>query len=258
MSTFTKHTNRGLLALSGSDAKEFLQSVITQDIENLKEGQLTYAAHLTPQGKYLFDFFIGKMGDKFIIDCLSEELMPLAKSLHGYVVNKDVIFENISDDFSVYTSNTPEENCMQDPRSEALGYRYWLTKEPEGITNNKLEYLQKRINLNIPENDGIQNKTLINELNFERINGVSFNKGCYVGQELTARTKFRTEPKKKLFIATFGSEETLEKGTPILSGKMEAGWLFSNTNGKGLALIRTRYESKEDLTVNNLPLTLRK
>lgn len=254
----THHKDRGLLAISGNDAKEFLQSVITQDVSHLEDGILTYAAHLTPQGKFLFDFFVGMLNGKFILDCTKEDLMPLAKSLHGYVINKHIIFEDISEDLAVYTSFSKTEDGIQDPRHPDMGYRLWkhATSLEKSVSTDTRDYHKKRIELLIPENDAIPKKTLINELNFERIHGVSFDKGCYVGQELTARTKFRTKPKKKLFLAQLSKPIAVQKGTSIMSGTSEVGWLFSNIEGQGIALIRLRHIEKTDLTVDSIPLSI--
>ena len=261
MTTYTHHKNRACLGISGPDAGAFLQSTLTQDVESLQKNTLSYAAHLSPQGKMLYDFFIAKTEERYILDCERDDLMPLAKKLHSFVVSKKVVFEDLSDDYSVLTTATPPEDnfvhCMQDNRHTDMGWRIWATTaEYDAVEKDSdtTTYTEKRISLVIPENDGIQNKTLINELNFERIGGVSFNKGCYVGQELTARTKFRTEPKKRLFYVTFETTETLAKGTPIMAETTEVGWLMSNLKGKGIALLRLRYEDKQNLTVEGAPL----
>ncbi|MAI08808.1 MAG: hypothetical protein CMF61_07600 [Magnetococcales bacterium] len=255
----THLSDRALLGLKGNDTESFLQSVITNDIQRLKNEACIYTAHLTTKGKFLFDFFISKKDDMFLIDCNKNELMPLAQSLHKYVVSKNVEFHDLSEDYKLISSDVALDKNesdiqYQDPRLEALGFRCWVKELPESI--NPLEnYTLKRLNLGIIDGayDAIKEKTLINELNFESLNGVSFNKGCYVGQELTARTKFRTEPKKKIFKVKLSGET--EIGSVILCGKMDAGWMFTNKDGVGLALIRTRYINK-DLTLGGQPIEI--
>jgi len=249
--------DRALLGLKGRDKEAFLQSTITQDITLLNSQKAIYSAHLTTKGKFLFDFFVADMDDMYVIDCHKDELMPLAQSLHQYVITKDVEFHDLTGDYHLTVSDKAIENSAlsyPDPRHKDLGWRNWLSQKPEKSAP-MADYTQKRIDLKIIDGayDAVKEKTLINELGFESLNGVSFNKGCYVGQELTARTKFRTEPKKKIVQVTLESDETVERGSVILCGNMDAGWLFSNQNGTGLALIRTRYLEK-DLTLAGKPL----
>jgi folate-binding protein YgfZ len=244
--------DRALLGLTGSDAYEFLQSTITNEMSLLESQQAIYAAHLTTKGKFLYDFFVSKIDDMYVIDCHKDELMPLAQALNKYVINKDVDFHNLSDDYQLIVADQKIENSTlsyPDPRHKELGFRSWVKELPENLESS-MPYTQKRINLGIIDGayDGLKERSLINEMGFEELNGVSFNKGCYVGQELTARTKFRTEPKKKVFKVKFNGDVQL--GDIIKCGQMDAGWIFSNINHQGLAIIRTRYLDKK-LTLNN-------
>lgn len=250
-------SDRALLGLKGSDTTPFLQSVISNDIKRLETEPCIYTAHLTTKGKFLFDFFISKQDDMYLIDCNKDELMPLAQSLHQYVVSKEVEFHDLTEDYSLVASDKELSNTYttyKDPRHDELGFRCWLEETPKDIEPLE-KYAELRLKTGIIDGayDAIKEKTLINELNFEALNGVSFNKGCYVGQELTARTKFRTEPKKKIFKVKFSGET--EIGSVILCGKMDAGWMFTNKNGLGLALIRTRYLNKE-LTLDGKPVEI--
>lgn len=250
-------SDRALLGIDGPDTKEFLQSVITNDIALLESQPAIYAAHLTPKGKFLYDFFICKLGDMYVIDCNKSELMPLAKSFHGYVISKQVNFHDLSDDYQCVASTKTLEADLSymDPRTNKLGYRHWLKSLPE-IVDTVDNYHKSRIQLGIIDGayDGLKERSLINEMGFEALNGVSFEKGCYVGQELTARTKFRTEPKKKVFQITFSGKA--EIGDAIKCGNMDAGWIFSNVDGQGIAIIRTRYIGK-DMTFNDNPIHIK-
>tara|TARA_R110000868_G_scaffold262401_1_gene520893 strand:+ start:55225 stop:56010 length:786 start_codon:yes stop_codon:yes gene_type:complete len=249
-------SDRALLGIDGRDSTEFLQSVITNDIFLVDTHKAIYAAHLTPKGKFLYDFFISKMGDMYVLDCHKDELMPLAKSLHGYIISKDISLHDLSADYTCISSsnkNAPESVLsFKDPRHEKLGYRHWVKDAPADCENAEAYHIQ-RIKLGIIDGafDGLKERSLINEMGFEGLNGVSFNKGCYVGQELTARTKFRTEPKKKVFQISFSG--TAQNGDIIKCGNMDAGWIFSNYEGHGIAMLRTRYLDKE-MTLNDAPI----
>lgn len=240
-------SDRSLLGLNGKDVEEFLQSVITNDISKLHEMEVIYAAHLTPKGKFLYDFFITKFNDMYVIDCNKNELMKIAQSLHGYVVSKQVEFHDLSGDYKCISSEVRLENAdvaYLDPRSKKLGYRNWIKELPKTVDNVD-NYHEARIQLGIIDGayDGQKERSLINEMGFEELQGVSFEKGCYVGQELTARTKFRTEPKKKVYQISFTNEA--QNGDVLKCGNMDAGWIFSNANNLGIAIIRTRYIDKE-------------
>lgn len=251
----TQLTDRGILGITGTDAEEFLQSVITQDIKSLRKEPLLYSAHLTPQGRMLFDFFIFKHDEIIALDCSQSKLMELAKSLHGYVVGKDVEFHDLSADLNVYAITGNKTQGLPDPRHSEMGNRLYTNRTLETDTTLD-DYHNLRISNAIPDAalDGFQNRTLANEFNLDHNEGVSFTKGCYVGQELTARTKHRTEPKKRIFLIDYNGEP-VESGTPIMKGKQEAGYIFSQANGQGLALLRTRY-LEDELLLSGQPINV--
>lgn len=247
--------DRGLLGLKGNDASEFLQGVITQDIRRLEQEKLLYTAHLTPQGRILFDFFILKIDDMIVLDCHKNNLMPLAQKLHAYVIGKDVEFLDMSDDYNVFAllkesstkTNATQHlrQCFNDPRHTNMGKRLYLTKEEAQKiepTGTATDYLSRRIELGVVDLafDGLLSKNIASEVNLDHLNAINYNKGCYVGQEMTARTHFRTSVKKRIFVIEFNKELTVKDRT-IYKDKMEAGTLFSHRDGKGLALIRNRY-----------------
>lgn len=251
-------TDRALLGLKGADSIDFLQSVITNDMGKIAQEKAIYTAHLTTKGKFLYDFFVTNHNDMVLIDCNKEELMPLARTLHGYVVNKDVEFHDLSDDYTCVATEQPIPNAdisFADPRSKKLGYRNWVKEAPKGLKNVSA-YHQTRVQLGVIDGafDGLKERSLAGEMDLEFFGGVSYNKGCYVGQELTARTKFRTEPKKRVFQITFEGQASV--GDVIKCGNMDAGWVFSNFGGLGLAILRTRYLDKE-MVLNNHPITFK-
>ncbi len=276
-------SNRGLLGISGADAQDFLQGVITSDLRRVAPSRAIYAAHLTPQGRFLFDFFVydaaafadtpvaEKLEEaEILIDCAYDERMELAQSLHRFAVGRKVDFHDLSDVFSVFAtlpgpettvgvaSETPghmqvdEQGIaiLTDPRTVAMGLRHLFPKaSSKALASEKAgdmaTYETHRLACGVADGrvDVLKNRTLANEFGLEALNGVSFDKGCYVGQELTARTKFRTEPKKKMMkVGLSGRENTpLPLATPIVASASEAGWLFTNDGTQGLAILRTRY-----------------
>jgi len=260
-------SDRSILALTGKDAKGFLQGVITQDIKKLSEKHALYAAHLTPQGRFMYDFFvIQDAEDRILLDCASWELMPIAKAFHKYLINQDVEFNDMTEDFDIYADITPckkgepgdisekehEDHLIayNDPRLNTLGTRFITacsSKSPKG--RNKAKeigfYHNHRIKLGVPSGsyDVLKEKTLLSELFMEQLHGVSFEKGCYVGQELTARTKHRTTPKKHIFIVKYEGKAP-ELGASITCEGREAGWVFSSSEGQAIGILRLREVEK--------------
>lgn len=259
--------DRGLLAIKGKDASDFLQGVITQDVNKLSETPLLYSAHLTPQGRILFDFFIFKHEDMIVLDCAKSKLMPLAQKLHNYVIDKDVEFHDLTDDFHIYAfiGETAEDTCKEslhdkkhlfpDPRMTEMGWRLYSQQEVES-THTEEDYLRHRIAHGVVDLsvDGALSKNIAGEVNLDHLNAISYNKGCYVGQEMTARTHFRTNVKKRIFVVDFKDEKPLKESI-IYKGKLEAGTLYSHKDGQGLAVIRHRY-LKEKLILNGSEISI--
>ncbi len=246
--------SRAILAISGNNITEFLQGVCTSDINKLDKNTLGYGAHLNPQGRFLYDFFILKQNDKILLECNKHELMDLAKSLHKYTLNFSVEFDDMSDDYNIFAIFGNESNeGYPDPRHKKLGNRIYLPKNKKPTTGKeKLEdaYEEYRINLCIPDGskDAIKNRTFSAELGLEFLNGVSFDKGCYVGQELVARLHFRTEAKKRLY--KISSKNKISTSMPIMFENSEVSKISSAYNNTGLAIINTRYANKK-LSCNN-------
>ncbi|GJL85224.1 MAG: glycine cleavage system protein T [Micavibrio sp.] len=224
---FTKLPNRGLIHLEGDDRHDFLQGLITNDIEKLEPGKALYACLLTPQGKFLHDFFISD-GDRFtLLECEGDiRAQDLFERLNKYRLRADVQI-SVEEDVPVYVifgnQNTPG---YTDPRDPEMGYRSF--EKPDGLEEKPFEEWDiHRIKLGIPDGsrDMIPGKSTLDEANIERWNGVSYEKGCYVGQELTARMHHRGLGKKHLQTVQLGS----------LPDKAE---LRSSCGDIGLALIR--------------------
>lgn len=251
---FTALPQRGLLSFSGADAESFLQGLVSNDLYKLKGGAGLYAALLTPQGKFLHDFFIARRGDTILIDCDQSRLTDLVQRLTLYKLRSQVTITQLSDEGVVAVWGTNSALSTQhsalifpDPRLPALGYRFigekdalaawckgqgWQEKTPG-------DYDALRLEFGVP--DGAQDmkvdKSFLLECGFEDLHGVDFAKGCYVGQEVTARTKYRGQVRK--FFYQVRAEKTLPPpGTPVTLDGVEVGQLRSHAGQVGLAILR--------------------
>ncbi|MBL4800628.1 MAG: folate-binding protein YgfZ [Emcibacter sp.] len=197
-------SNRAILTLSGPDRKNFLQGLITNNVEKIAEGSALYAALLTPQGKYLHDFFIFEKGETLYLDAERARLPDLFRRLMMYKLRAAVDIIDHSAQYTVFSDQkAPIDDVIfaPDPRHSQMGFRV-LRPHQQGETENAAynDYDQLRLNLGLADGsrDFDIDKTLILEGNLENLNGVDFEKGCYVGQEVTARMKHRTNLKKRL------------------------------------------------------------
>lgn len=249
-------TGRALLQVSGPEAVEFLNALVSNDVAVLPgaDGLLpaAYAALLTPQGKFLHDFLIVTTGpDRLLLDMVAERRADLKRRLTMYRLRAKVEIAELDGwtGFALFgagqTPGIPEGGVLfTDPRLPALGWRLWL---PPGVDLDRpladaSAYEQHRIALGVP--DGARDieidKGLLLENHFEALHGVDFKKGCYIGQELTARTKYRGLLKKQLYrIEAQDPDKALPAaGTPITANGQEIGLLRSSIDGQGLALLR--------------------
>ncbi|WP_170505416.1 CAF17-like 4Fe-4S cluster assembly/insertion protein YgfZ [Ruegeria arenilitoris] len=224
--------NRRILRLSGSDADSFLQGLVTNDISGLDQG-LVYAALLTPQGKYLADFFLKRDGDTVLLDVAEDIADGFVKRLGMYKLRADVSIEDSGLNLQRGIGPAPA-GALPDPRHPDMGWRAY-TVEAEGDDGTDWDAI--RVRHCIPET-GIEltPDSYILESGFEGLNGVDFKKGCYVGQEVTARMKHKTELRKGLRSVRVNG--TAPVGTEITSGGKPAGTLFTQSNGQGIAYLR--------------------
>lgn len=225
-------TARRILRLTGNDTEDFLQGLITNDIKRANDG-LVYAAVLTPQGKFLADFFVTRDGDDFLMD-VSEALADgLIKRLTMYKLRADV---QITDSgLSVQRGTGPApEGGMADPRHPDMG---WRAYSDAAASDDGSDWDAIRITHCIPEtNIELTPDSYILENQFEALNGVDFRKGCYVGQEVTARMKHKTELRKGL--RRVAVEASAPVGTDITANGKTIGTLFTQAGGYGLAYLR--------------------
>jgi len=224
--------DRTVLVVTGKDAQRLLQDLVTNEIENMGQ-EAVYAALLTPQGKYLFDFFVLRDGDGFWLDVQSDRAAALAQRLAMYRLRADVIIAAGNISVCLHTGSRPDSGrVVADPRHPDLGWRVY------GGSIGGSDLTDLRIRLGVPETgiDLIPEETYILESGFERLHGVSFKKGCYVGQEVTARMKHKTELRKGLVRVRVSYP--VQIGTTVFAGDQDVGTLYSNAGGFGLAYLR--------------------
>lgn len=233
-------TDRAVLRISGPDAREFLQGLVTNDVRRLDEGPV-YAALLSPQGKYLFDFFLVAEGPDVLLDVKADRAAALAQRLGMYRLRAKVTVAAEPDVVVVVGTGTPPSDGFADPRDPALGWRALVdpadAPAEAGPADAALAAL--RVERAVPET-GIElaaDDSYILEYGFERLHGVDFRKGCYVGQEVTARMKHKTELRKGLARVRIEGEAP-PPGTEIMADGRTAGTLHTVAEGEGLAYLR--------------------
>ena len=227
-------SDRTLLRLSGKDAFGFLQSLVSNDVLPLEQRPgIVWAGLLTPQGKYLADFFVVRTTDAVLIDIKSTIADQTLRRLLMYRLRADVQITLTNMPVSRGLGPLPKQ-AFADPRHPALGWRsYGATGGPPAIDWDDI-----RVTHCIPETgiELIPDDSYLLETGFERLHGVDFRKGCYVGQEVTARMKHKTDLRKGLVrVAITG---TAPVGTAILAGDKPSGTLFTQSGGYALAFLR--------------------
>ncbi len=242
--------DRGVLLISGQDSKDFLQNLVTNDINKVTETQSCFSSLLTPQGKYLFDFMIVKQKDGYFLDCELNQINGLINRLNVYKLNSKIEITNLSHKFQVTvisnekfisinnsknhegaTITYRDDPFFIDPRNKKLGARGIVNLEKLYLSIKKLElkiedsknYYELSYNLGIAQinTKNLQEKIFGLECNFEELNGIDFKKGCYVGQENTARMKLKNKVRKKLF--AIKSNDKLKIGSDINFNSIKIG-----------------------------------
>ena len=234
--------NRGLISITGDDAKEYLQNIITNDINKVSKINSIFAALLSPQGKYLFDFFVIKDSEGYLIDCDGKSVKELVVNLSKYKIRSKVEIKDLSSNYVVAVMNFDNFKIIQkelgkqettleyrespifvDPRDNDLGARIISPLEKLYLTIKKLNlkivknksYIEKAFLKGIPV-EGLNNlkEQLFGlEINFEKLNAIDFKKGCYVGQENTARMKLKNKIRRQLM--SIKAEKNVKIGDEI-------------------------------------------
>lgn len=259
--TFGALIERESIVLGGpeDEQREFLQSLVTNDVAKASTDTLIYSALLTPQGKYLSDFFVRRTAEgNYALDAAPAQADALAKRLTMYKLRRPVTLDRQSAPVAVIWGGDAPEGGLPDPRDPALGWRVY--DDPAAALSNAGagDYDLHRLKLSVPESDAdlIPNDTYILEAGFERMNGVDFKKGCYVGQEIVARMKHKTELRKKYALVSVSDD--VSQGEPIKTSENKpAGVIFSSRDGIGLALLRLdRVNSAQSLTAGSAKIKI--
>ncbi len=243
--------DRAILYINGDDAKEFLQNLISNDINKVSEVNSCFSSLLTPQGKFLYEFIIVEHKSGYLLDCEKPQAEELFKLLSLYKLRSKVEILNLSNEFVVaafshekyltfneakdkagYTIKYREDPIFLDPRNKELGARLIINLEKLYLSLKKLdlhdanlrEYysLSHRLGIVPKDLNKLQDKLFGIECNFEELNGIDFKKGCYVGQENTARIKLKNKLSKRLFPINI-IDGKLYEGESIFNNEIEIG-----------------------------------
>jgi hypothetical protein len=281
--------DRAVIRVSGADRVSFLQGLVTNNIETISADTSGYGALLTPQGKFLFDFFVYQQDDEsLLIECEHGEngarAAELFKKLRMYKLRAKVELTDVTESYDVVavfgagaldalslearpgaTAHMANGIKAVDPRLTAMGARVLLPKNTQtemaaiGATESDAEtYHQLRVQLGLPNgSEELEvEKSILLENGFEELGGVDFKKGCYMGQELTARTKYRGLVRKRLLPIKIDGTAP-DAGTVIMNGDKEAGIIRSVHGNAGLALIRLeRVSDDAELVAGEAKITI--
>jgi folate-binding protein YgfZ len=248
--------DRGVLKISGPDARHLLNGLVTTDLMELKPGAGRFGAMLTPQGKIIADFLITEIAAEddggFLLDCAKALAQPLADKLKFYKLRAKVLIENLSDRLGVLAvwdgvpGQTPEFG-FADPRHAELGWRVIVPdllarKTAEEIGANMVEpsdYTAHRISCGVPSGgvDFAYADAFPHEANMDRLHGVDFTKGCYIGQEVVSRMHHRGTARTRIVRVQFDGAQPAP-GSDIVAGDKSVGTMGSAADGIGLALLR--------------------
>ncbi|HZW17108.1 MAG TPA: folate-binding protein [Brevundimonas sp.] len=247
--------SRALVRVSGSDARPFLHNLLTQDVETLAEGDLRFGALLSPPGRLLFDLFLWGEADGVLLDIAADRRDALLQRLSMYRLRAQVVIG--ADDRPVFAC-WPDilDGFTVDPRLPALGGRRCGGE----IETNAAEadYQSHRLSAGVPDpaGDAPADKTYPIEADFDLLNGIDFQKGCFVGQETTSRMKRRGAIKNRMLPLAFDGPPP-PFGAEVLNGELRAGEVLSGGEGTAMALLRLdRLEGA--LTVNGRPVEVRR
>jgi len=238
---------RALIALSGEERADWLQGLITQDVTKLAPGRGLYGALLTPQGKIITDFFLSEEGGRMLIDAPEARAGDLLKRLTLYKLRAKITLEPLGGAWGVGESAGPGGPLSYpDPRDGRMGWRTPAPVEMLGPAAGDYETRQRALALPGPDDVGTGELFAL-EAGLDRLNGVDFKKGCYVGQELTARMKHRTTVKKKIVpVELAGSWPG--PGTPVMAGEIAIGKLLTGEGQAGLAFLNLERAEGQALT----------
>ncbi|SDB74212.1 CAF17-like 4Fe-4S cluster assembly/insertion protein YgfZ [Belnapia rosea] len=232
---------RGVLEVAGEDRVAFLQGLVSNDVAAAVPGRAVFAALLTPQGKWLADFIMIAEGERLLLDCERAQAAMLAQRLGRFRLRSKVALRDLSAEMTVaagWGGAPMPAGAVPDPRLAEAGWRLVSAAPPEADATAE-DWDAHRLSLGLPDGsrDLVGEQSLLLEAGFDELAGVSWTKGCYMGQELTARTKYRGLLKRRLVpVAVEGPLPA--PGTPVLAGGAEVGEMRSGRGALGIAQLR--------------------
>ena len=255
--TYALLRDRALIAVTGEDWRSFLQGQLTQDVDTLAVGELRFGALLSPQGRLLFDLFVLGREDGCWLDVPAAGREALIARLTLYRLRARVEFATHSGHvIALWGTGQAESGFAPDPRLPALGHRGYGDVEPPGVRGDAAAYDLHRLTLGIPATaDYGEDATYPIEANFDLLNGIDFQKGCFVGQETTSRMKRRGQIKSRMLPVTFAGPPPAF-GAEILNDDLRAGPVLSGALGRAMALLRLDRAEGGALTVDGRPVTV--
>ncbi len=240
--------DRGVVRVTGDDAAKLLDNLITADLERLDKEPALFGGLLTPQGKILFDFFVVKTADGFLLETARDKAPDLAKRLTFYKLRAKAVIADASDSYEVFAAwgGEPPELAgviaFPDPRNAELGWRLIAPAGTEAASSQRFEsdsrYHQHRVAIGVPEGgrDYVLGDTFPHEALFDQISGVNFDKGCYVGQEVVSRMQHRSTARKR--VVPIESTADIAAGSEVKVGEAVIGMVGSSNGTRALALVR--------------------
>ncbi len=241
MTEIAELIERGVIEASGEDRVGFLQGLVSNDVALAAPGAAIWAGLLTPQGKYLADFFVFAEADRLLLDCEAAQVADLVQKLARFRLRAKVLLRDVSHELAVYAGwdGAPTlPGAALDPRLPAAG---WRALAPHGLATNAsaTAWDAHRLALGLPDGtrDMEVDKTVLLEAGFDELHGISWTKGCYMGQELTARTRYRGLLKRRL-VRVLVDGPLPVPGTPVLQAGREVGTMRSGLAQQGLAVLR--------------------
>jgi folate-binding protein YgfZ len=248
--------SRAVIAVSGPDARSFLNGLLSQEVETLADGELRFAGLLTPQGRLLYDLFVAGVEDGLLLDVAAEHRDAILMRLTMYKLRAKVELAASETAVTALFGLAPDkvDGFVADPRLPDLGWRAYGDDLPASATED--DYDAHRLALGVPgPADWGTDKTYPIEANFDLLNGIDFKKGCFVGQETTSRMKRRGVIKNRMLPIAFDGPPPAF-GTEVLAGELRAGEVLSGRDGRAMALLRLDRVEGAALTVDGRPVTV--
>ncbi|WP_043360679.1 folate-binding protein YgfZ [Belnapia sp. F-4-1] len=232
---------RGVVEVAGEDRVAFLQGLVSNDVAEAGPGRAVFAALLTPQGKWLADFFIHAEDGRLLLDCERAQAGMLAQRLGRFRLRSKGVLRDLSAEMAVavgWGEAVMPAGAGPDPRLEAAGWRL-VSREAPAADASAEDWDAHRLALGLPEGsrDLAAEQTVLLEAGFDALHGISWSKGCYMGQELTARTRYRGLLKRRL-VPVEVDGPLPEPGTPVVAGGAEVGEMRSGRGARGIAQLR--------------------